>query len=96
MEENTIGESIVRLEEQMKNQTSLMLAIQKSLDEMKTNYDGTLKEIRCKIEDRIKESDKNQSKLKDDIVELQNKWRTAVAIITVASIVLQFALDYAR
>ncbi|MFA6897199.1 MAG: hypothetical protein WCQ96_02860 [Patescibacteria group bacterium] len=94
MEENTIGESIVRLEEQMKNQTVLMQAIQKSLDEMKLNYDGTLREIRCKIDDRIKESDKNQGLLKDRIVDLENKWRTAIAIITIASIALQFALNY--
>ena len=94
MEENKIGESIVRLEEQTKFQTTLMQAIQKSLDEMKASYEGTIKEIKCKIDDRIKESDTNQGGLKDRITELENKWKTAIAVITIASIVLQLGLNY--
>jgi uncharacterized protein Yka (UPF0111/DUF47 family) len=93
MEDNKIGEAIVRLEEQIKAQTTLMQTIQKSLDDMKLNYDGSLRDIRNKIEERIKESDRNQDSQLARIVTLEGNWKVSVAVIGAASFVLQVYLS---
>lgn len=48
--------------------------IRKSLEEVKASYAGTVKDINCKIEDRIKFSDANQDRMNSDIVELKS-WK---------------------
>lgn len=75
MDNDDIVSAIATLQAQMQGLSTNMKdefeRLRKCFDEMKLSYSGSIKEINCKIEDRIKASDTNQGRTDDEIIKLK-------------------------
>jgi len=94
MEEEKIAVAIAEMGKDICHLIKGQEQLQKTIDDWKAGNDKELSEIWKKIDDRIEESDKNQSRLEKEINELKKNYAVIAAVASVLSILALKALDF--